>query len=60
MPLSLSPLHRAPYLAGSGILGMSSGSPGASLSGASISAQGDGEEGSLGVVNAKPWKATRD
>lgn len=41
MSLSLSPLHRAPYLAGSDILGMSSGSPGASVSGASISAQGE-------------------
>ena len=39
VPLALSPLRRAPYLAGSDILGKSSGSPGASVSGASISAQ---------------------
>lgn len=57
MSPSLSPLRRAPYLAGSDTLETSSGSPGASVSGASISAQEDREEQSLGVVNAKFWKA---
>lgn len=45
----LSPVCRAAYLVGSYILEMSLGPPGASLSGASISVQGDRQEESPGA-----------
>lgn len=58
MSPSQSPVRRAPYLAGNDTLEMSSGPPGASESGASISAQGDRGEESLGGLRAEPWKSS--
>lgn len=59
MSPSQSPVHRAPYLVGSDTLEASSGGPpGASESGASISAKGDREEGSR-IGRPSPGKGLR-